>query len=170
MAKFRAILGSAIFFFVAPLTIAGLIPLSVSGSHLRPPLLGLAEIRIVGAGLVVLGLVPVLESFGRFALVGLGTPAPIAPPKHLVVSGFYRFVRNPIYVGVVTIILGQALILGDVNLLIYGAIVWLAFHLFVLVYEEPTLRETHGEEYKAFCAKVPRWIPRLTPWKAPQRG
>jgi protein-S-isoprenylcysteine O-methyltransferase Ste14 len=170
MAKFWAILGSAIFFVVAPLTVAGLIPLSISGWQLRPPLLGLAEMRTIGAVLVVAGLVPLLESFGRFAWVGLGTPAPIAPTQHLVVSGFYRYVRNPMYVGVVTIILGQTLVLGDVSLLIYGAVVWLAFHLFVLMYEEPTLRATYGEEYKAFRDNVPRWIPRLSPWKAAQRS
>ena len=164
MAKFWAILGSATFFVVAPLTIAGLIPLWVNGWHLWPPLVGLAEIRIIGVVLVVLGLVPLLESFGRFALVGLGTPAPIAPTQHLVVSGFYRYVRNPMYVGVVTIILGQALILGDINLFAYAAIVWLAFHIFVLLYEEPTLLRTYGAEYDTFRVNVPRWIPRLKPW------
>ncbi len=164
MAKFWAILGSAIFFVVAPLTIAGLIPLSITGWHLRPPLLGFGLIRVIGTGLIVLGLVPLLESFGRFALVGLGTPAPIAPPKQLVVTGFYRYVRNPMYVGVVSIILGQALMLGDASLLIYGAIIWLAFHIFVLAYEEPTLLQAYGAEYDAFRGNVPRWIPRLKPW------
>ena len=164
MAKFWAILGSAIFFVVAPIIVAGLIPLSITGRQLRPPLLGLGPSRVIGAVLVILGLVPLLESFGRFALVGLGTPAPIAPPQHLVVSGFYRFVRNPMYVGVVTIILGEALMLGEANLLIYGAIIWLAFHIFVLVYEEPTLLQAYGPEYEAFRANVPRWIPRVMPW------
>ena len=75
-----------------------------------------------------------------------------------------RYVRNPIYVAVVSTILGQALIFGNVSLLLYGGLVWLFFHLFVLVYEEPTLRASFGSEYEVFCKEVPRWIPRLTPW------
>jgi len=69
-------------------------------------------------------------------------------------------------VAVVSVILGQALLLGNVALLAYGGLVWLLFHLFVLVYEEPTLRTSFGSEYKVFCAEVPRWIPRLTPWRS----
>jgi protein-S-isoprenylcysteine O-methyltransferase Ste14 len=115
--------------------------------------------------LVGLGIIPVLESFARFAWKGLGTPAPIAPTKHLVVSGFYRYVRNPMYVGVVSAILGQALLFGDVRLLAYAAAVWLATFLFVVVYEEPALRRQFGEEYANFRKHVPRWIPRLRPWK-----
>jgi protein-S-isoprenylcysteine O-methyltransferase Ste14 len=121
---------------------------------------------LAGIALILLGLIPLVASFVRFVFEGLGTPAPIAPPQRLVVGGFYRYVRNPMYVGVVSVILGQALLLGDVRLLWYGAILWLGFHLFVLVYEEPTLRQMFGESYIIFCANVPRWIPRLVPWKA----
>jgi protein-S-isoprenylcysteine O-methyltransferase Ste14 len=112
----------------------------------------------------VLGL---LESFARFALQGLGTPAPVFPTRRLVVTGVYRYVRNPMYVAVAAIILGQALLFGSVALLEYGAVVWLMFHLFVLLYEEPTLRGVFGSDYEAFRAAVPRWIPRLTPWRGP---
>ena len=114
--------------------------------------------------LVVLGAVPLIESFGRFALVGLGTPAPIAPPIHLVVTGFYRYVRNPMYVGVKTIIVGNALILGDAWIFLYAAIVILGFMVFVRLYEEPALGRQFGAEYDAYRANVPRWWPRLTPW------
>ena len=109
----------------------------------------------------------ILDSFARFALQGLGTPAPILPPKHLVVTGLYRFVRNPMYVGVTATILGQAFLLGDPQVLEYGLFVWLCFHLFVMGYEEPTLRSTFGDEYRDFCANVPRWLPRLSPWNGP---
>jgi protein-S-isoprenylcysteine O-methyltransferase Ste14 len=68
------------------------------------------------------------------------------------------------YVAVVSIVLGQALLLGNLRVLAYGAAAWLATHLFVLFYEEPTLRRTFGAEYGAYCAHVPRWVPRLTPW------
>jgi len=96
---------------------------------------------------------------------GLGTPAPVLPPRHLVVTGLYRYVRNPMYVGVAAVIFGQALLFGSVRLLIYGALVWLAFFLFVLLYEEPKLRDTFGDEYLRFCQNVPRWIPRARAWR-----
>ena len=105
-----------------------------------------------------------IETFSRFALQGLGTPAPIAPTKTLVVTGSYRFVRNPMYVAVVSLILGQALLLGSVGTLIWGVVVWLTVHAFVLAYEEPTLSRTYGEQYDRYRANVRRWIPRLTPW------
>ena len=101
----------------------------------------------------------------RRAGKGLGTPAPVFPTRHLVVSGFYRYSRNPMYIAVVSVILGQGLVFGSFRLLEYGALVWLGFHLFVLTYEEPVLRKTFGAEYDNFCAHVPRWLPRLRPWQ-----
>jgi protein-S-isoprenylcysteine O-methyltransferase Ste14 len=85
----------------------------------------------------------------------------------LVVTGLYRYVRNPMYVAVIGIILGQALLFADRRLLLYAALFWLACHAFVVAYEEPTLRRTFGVPYAAFCAHVPRWIPRLSPWRPP---
>jgi protein-S-isoprenylcysteine O-methyltransferase Ste14 len=80
--------------------------------------------------------------------------------------GLYRYVRNPIYVAVVAVILGQAVLLADWRLLGYGALLWLFFHIVVITYEEPTLRQSFGAEYESYCANVPRWLPRLTPWRA----
>jgi protein-S-isoprenylcysteine O-methyltransferase Ste14 len=115
--------------------------------------------------LIAAGAFVVLDSFARFALQGLGTPAPVFPTRHLVVKGFYRFVRNPMYLAVVAVIVGQAVLFGDVRLLEYGLIAWLVAHLFVLGYEEHTLHRTFGAAYESFCANVPRWIPRLTRWR-----
>lgn len=165
MRKFWAALGSAVFFVIAPGTVAGFLPWAISRGEMQPALFGQDWLRIVGGVLVFLGLVPLLNSFLRFALEGLGTPAPIAPTQHLVVTGFYRRVRNPMYVGVVAIVLGEALLLGAVALLWYAAVVWLAFHLFVLGYEEPTLDRSFGDEYKTYRENVPRWLPRLTAWR-----
>jgi protein-S-isoprenylcysteine O-methyltransferase Ste14 len=165
MRKFWAALGSFVFFVIAPGTIAGYVPWAISQGQMQPSFLGQDWIRIAGAALVLLGLVPLLNSFLRFALEGLGTPAPIAPPQYLVVTGFYRRVRNPMYVGVVAIVLGEALFLGDARLLLYAAAVWLAFHLFVLVYEEPTLLESFGDQYRTYRENVPRWLPRVTAWR-----
>ena len=113
---------------------------------------------------IVVGVPVLVDSFARFALKGLGTPAPVFPTQHLVVSGLYRYVRNPVYVAVLAVILGQGLLFGDVRVLEYGVLVWIAFHLFVLLYEEPTLRRSFGAEYENFCANVGRWIPRLSAW------
>ena len=165
MMRTSAILGTVCFLFVAPGTIAGVIPWWLSRWRMHAPLLGFSAIRILGVMLIVVCVPLVLESFARFAWKGLGTPAPILPTRHLVISGLYRYVRNPMYIGVSSVIFGQALLLGDVNLLWYGVAVAIGFHIFVLAYEEPTLRRTFAEEYEVFCTNVPRWIPRLSPWR-----
>ena len=118
--------------------------------------------------LIAAGALALLDSFARFAWQGLGTPAPVFPTRHLVVTGLYRYVRNPMYVAVVAVILGQSLLFGNARVLGYGAIVWLVFHLFVSTHEEPTLRAKYGNEYQLFCSNVPRWIPRLRPWRPPR--
>jgi protein-S-isoprenylcysteine O-methyltransferase Ste14 len=162
--RVASILGSAAFLVLAPGTVAGLVPWLISHWQMQLPLLRFTPFRGIGILLIVGGILIVLESFARFALKGVGTPAPIFPTHHLVVSGLYRYVRNPMYVGVVAMILGQGLLLGNVGLLIYAALVWLAMHIFVVGYEEPTLRRTYGVEFEIFCKNVPRWVPRLTPW------
>ena len=153
------------FLLVAPGVVAGLVPWWISHWETQPAFLGTSAFRIVGALLLAGGVPMVLDSFARFAFQGLGTPAPILPTKHLVVTGLYRHVRNPMYVGVAAVIFGQALLFGNIQVLEYGLFIWLAFHLFVLGYEEPTLRSIFGEEYREFCANVPRWLPRFSPWK-----
>src|SRR5213082_128051 len=129
-----AVLGSAVFFVVAPCTLAGLVPWSITGWQLRPPFLGLELTRGIGAIMILAGVPGLVDAFARFALQGLGTPAPIAPTRNLVVTGLYRYVRNPIYVAVVAIILGQAVLMGDWRLIVYGALLWLAFHVFAAVF------------------------------------
>src|SRR3954462_10958082 len=156
--KTIAILGSALFFAVAPSVLAGLIPWSITHWEFRPPFFDLQATRGLGMLLILAGLPGLIDSFARFVLQGLGTPAPIAPPQNLVVTGLYRYVRNPIYVAVVAVILGQAFLFGDWRLVTYGALMWLAFHAFVLAYEEPGLAETVGTQYGDFRAHVPRWI------------
>ena len=160
-----ALAGSAVFLVLAPGFVAGLVPWWISHWRLETPLFGLQIFRIAGVVLISAGLFGLLDSFARFALQGLGTPAPVFPTRHLVVTGLYRYVRNPMYVAVVGTILGQGLLFGNLKLLEYGALVWLLFHIFVLAYEEPVLRATFPSEYEAFCKGVPRWIPRLSPWK-----
>ena len=166
MSKAIAVLGSALFFVIAPLVLAGFIPWWVTQWEFRPAFFGVDLTRILGGIVIIVGAPGVVDSFARFALEGLGTPAPIAPPQKLVVTGLYRYVRNPIYIAVVAVVLGQALLFGDGRLLWYGALLWLFFHVVVVMYEEPTLEETFGTAYESFRSHVPRWIPRLTPWRA----
>lgn len=163
--RILALVGSAIFLFVAPGTVAGLVPWWIGKGRVHTPFVGFTALRVAGAVLMAVAFVFLLEAFLRFALQGIGTPAPIYPTKRLVVTGSYRFVRNPMYVAVVSLILGQSLIFGDVRIFEYGLCCWLAMHLFVLIYEEPTLRRTFPVDYAAFTANVPRWIPRFTPWQ-----
>jgi protein-S-isoprenylcysteine O-methyltransferase Ste14 len=160
-----AVLGTAVFLLVVPGTVVGLVPWWISRWHVQAPFLGFTPFDAIGALLIAAGIPVLLESFGRFALQGVGTPAPIFPTQYLVVKGFYRYVRNPMSIAVVSVILGQALLLGNIRVLAYAIFVWLAMHLFVLIYEEPTLQKSFGAEYETFCAHVPRWIPRVSPWR-----
>ena len=160
-----AVLGTAAFLILAPGTVAGLIPWCISRWRQHPPFLGFAPFRALGILMIAAGIIVVLDSFARFALQGIGTPAPVFPTRHLVIDGFYRYVRNPMYVAVLAVILGQALLLGNLDLLAYAVFPWLAAHLFVLLYEEPALRKSFPIEYAVYCANVPRWIPRLNPWR-----
>jgi protein-S-isoprenylcysteine O-methyltransferase Ste14 len=100
-------------------------------------------------------------AFWGFAVIGSGTPAPIAPTQILVVRGLHRFVRNPMYLGVALVIGGQAWLFHSSSTAIYMVCMLLAAHLFVVFYEEPTLRKQFGAEYERYCSSVPRWIPRL---------
>jgi protein-S-isoprenylcysteine O-methyltransferase Ste14 len=159
------LIGSAIFLFLAPGSIAGYVPWLLGNWRVHAPFFGFTALRVMGCVLVAAGLVLLLEAFLRFALEGLGTPAPVLPPKHLVVTGTYRYVRNPMYVAVVSLIFGQGFIFGDLRVILYGCCIWFMMNLFVLIYEEPTLRRSFPADYAQFIAHVPRWIPRLTPWR-----
>ncbi len=161
--KLSAALGSALFFAVAPGTIAGLLPWLISGWRPTEPPPAL-PIRVLGGLLILAGLVELVEAFARFALQGIGTPAPLYPTRRLVVRGLYRHVRNPMYLAVFCTILGQGLLLGSPWLLVYAVLVAIGFDLFVIAYEEPTLRRRFGDEYALYCDNVRRWLPRLRPW------
>lgn len=166
MSKLKPILGSLVFLVLAPGTVAGLAPNAISHWETEPPFFGLAFLPVFGWLLLAAGLLILLESFSRFALQGEGTPAPPFPTQRLVVSGFYRHVRNPMYVAVLALIFGQALIFANALLLAYGALIFLAFHTFILSYEEPTLRRTYPHDYETYFENVPRWLPRISPWKS----
>src|ERR1700692_2288706 len=117
MSKAMAVLGSSCFFVIAPSGLAGFVPWWVTQWEFRPAFFGVDLTRILGGILIIVGVPGLVDSFARFALEGLGTPPPIPPPQKLVVSGLYSYVRNPIYIAVVAVIFGQALLFGDSRLL-----------------------------------------------------
>jgi protein-S-isoprenylcysteine O-methyltransferase Ste14 len=156
-----AAIGSAAFFVVAPGTFVGLGPWLIT--HWEIP--GSSPLRVIfGVVLIVVGLIPPVHAFIQFAKAG-GTPMPVAPTERLVVTGFNRFVRNPMYLGLLIAILGQALLFDSPWLVLYAAIGWIATASFVRWYEEPTLVRTYGEQYEEYRRNVAAWTPRLTPWR-----
>ncbi|MEA3052574.1 MAG: hypothetical protein QOG72_1477 [Sphingomonadales bacterium] len=155
---------SALFLVAAPGTVAGYLPWLIGRWRFATDFGDFAPLRSVGGLLVLAGAAALLECFVRFAWRGFGTPAPIAPTRRLIVTGLYRHVRNPMYVAVFALVAGQALLFGSMPLLLYAAAVWAAFHLFVLLYEEPILNRRFPDDYRRFRAAVPRWLPRLRPW------
>ena len=161
MDRIKAALGSLAFLIVAPGVVAGLMPWLITEWQPLPPVDGPGALRWTGLILIAAGLAVVLEAFARFAWEGLGTPAPVAPTRTLVVSGFYRVVRNPMYVAVIALIFGQAVLFASLGVATYGVVIAVAFDTFVRLYEEPTLRGAYGEAYAAYCAATPRWIPRF---------
>lgn len=164
----RAWIGTVVFLFLAPGIIAGLIPWFLSGWR-RYDWGGAAWIVVpIGWMAITVGVAFLLHAFALFAL-HRGTPAPVAPTDTLVVTGAYRFVRNPMYLSVLVIILGQALLFGSWALVIYAVVVLAAVVAFVKGYEEPTLTCTYGEHYLNYRRNVPGWLPRLTPWRPTDR-
>src|SRR4029453_1567814 len=145
--------------------VAGLGPWLLTGWLPGAPLSSWGPLRLGGALLVVCGAVVLVHAFARFVAEGLGTPAPVAPTQELVVGGLYRYVRNPMYLAVLAVIVGQALILGGLVLLPYAAVVAAAFVAFVRGYEEPTLAWQFGDRYQAYRRAVPGWWPRRHPWR-----
>jgi protein-S-isoprenylcysteine O-methyltransferase Ste14 len=161
MARIRAAIGSLIFLAIAPGVVAGLGPWLLTGWRAHHYFL---PAEVLGVALIAAGLAFLLPAFVRFALEGIGTPAPIAPTQRLVVGGAYRYVRNPMYLAVGAIVVGQGLLFGQTILFVYALAFGVAVMAFVLGHEEPTLARRFGDEYDTYLREVPRWLPRRRPW------
>lgn len=162
MDRIRAALGSLLFLLIAPGMVGGFLPWLLTGWSARDWSL---PVRLLGAAMIAAGLALLLPAFVRFAIEGIGTPAPVAPTQRLVVGGAYRYVRNPMYLAVASLIVGQALLLGQAILLLYALAFGVTVTVFVRGYEEPTLASRFGEQYDAYRSEVPRWRPRSRPWE-----
>jgi protein-S-isoprenylcysteine O-methyltransferase Ste14 len=162
VSKARAAVGSVVFLVVVPGLVAGRLPWLLTGWSTHD--WGL-PVRVLGGLMIGAGLAVLLQAFVRFVLEGIGTPAPIAPTRRLVVGGAYRYVRNPMYLAVAALIFGQALLLGQAGLLLYAAAFCVTVAAFVHTYEEPLLARRFGEQYEAYRRAVPAWRPRRTPWQ-----
>lgn len=151
-------LKSLLFLIVVPGMVAGYVPLALlrKGPQFETGILAYLAIPLWLVGGVIL-----LWSFWNFLHEGRGTPAPVDPPKELVAVGFYRYVRNPMYVGIFLILLGHFLWFKFASLIIYLVIAFVIVHLFVTLYEEPTLKRKFGAAYENYLRRVPRWIPRF---------
>jgi protein-S-isoprenylcysteine O-methyltransferase Ste14 len=152
-----ALAKTVLFTLVVPGTVGILIPHYLAA---RVPFLSQVSFaaRLGSTSLLILGFALYLWCAWDFAIKGLGTPAPIDAPKKLVITGPYRYTRNPMYVGVFSAIQGQAIYYGSRDVAIYGCVMLAMAHSFVVFYEEPVLRRLFGEQYEQYCRKVPRWI------------
>jgi protein-S-isoprenylcysteine O-methyltransferase Ste14 len=149
--------GSSLFFALAPGVVAGVVPWLITGWEVEPAWL---PWRVLGVALTAAGAAMLVHAFARFVSEGVGTPAPVAPTRHLVVGGLYRWVRNPMYIAVVSCAAGQAGVFGQPVLLVYAAALLALFVAFVRGYEEPALTRQFGPEYEAYRRTVPGWWPR----------
>jgi protein-S-isoprenylcysteine O-methyltransferase Ste14 len=165
MNKPTAAAGSALFFALAPGVVAGVVPWWLTGWDAEP---ASAPARVLGVVLLAAGAAVLLHAFARFVREGVGTPAPVAPTRHLVVGGLYRYIRNPMYVAVVTCVMAQALLLSREVLWVYALGLMVLFFSFVRGYEEPALSRQFGSEYEAYRRAVPGWRPRARPARLPR--
>ncbi|MFF3463703.1 methyltransferase family protein [Streptomyces sp. NPDC001984] len=161
MRKSSAALGSALFLILVSGTAAVLVPWWLTGWRAGDWWLPL---RLLGLVPLAAGAAVILAAFGRFALEGLGTPAPFAPPRRLVVTGPYRHVRNPIYLAVLAVLGGQGLLLARPVVFGYAGCAAVAMWAFVHWYEEPGLTRRFGTDYERYRRAVPGWWPMRRPW------
>jgi protein-S-isoprenylcysteine O-methyltransferase Ste14 len=150
---------SLLWTILVPGVITGFVPWVFFGLD-RAQLTLSNPVHILGLVCIASGIVLILACIVEFARSGRGTLSPVDPPRHLVVRGLYRYVRNPMYLSATTILLGEVLVTGSLPLAVYWAVWFTAVNLFVIGYEEPTLRRQFGESYDEYTRHVRRWLPR----------
>jgi len=157
MLKKHPFLGSVIFTFIAPAFVAGVMPFILL-SYLRVATFHFPGRIFMASLLLITGLMIYIACVNSFIKKGKGTPSPTAPPTQLVVSGLYRYSRNPMYVGIISIIIGEGLWFAEASVLIWAALFLMGVHAWILNYEEPKLRSCFGSSYHDYCQRVRRWV------------
>ncbi len=157
----KLLIKNLLFTLLVPGTVAVIIPISIS----RDISLSVGLMTLIGFILWLFGLIIYIYSVWGFAIWGKGTPAPIDAPKHLVIRGLYQYMRNPMYIGVLSILLGWTCLYSSLSLWFYWFFMASCFQLFILYYEEPRLLQLFGSEYKVYCSAVNRWLPKWPPAK-----
>jgi len=152
------ILKTLLFTIVVPGTVAVYIPHLLLRSSSKPQT---GFVSWLGGAMIIVGASIYFRCAWEFAVRGLGTPAPIAPTKYLVTTALHRSVRNPMYLGVALAIAGQGVLYRNLHVAEYAGIMLLTAHIFVVLYEEPTLRRQFGDSYEAYRKTVPRWLPKF---------
>jgi protein-S-isoprenylcysteine O-methyltransferase Ste14 len=148
-----------IFTILQPGIVAGLVPFLILDDKRNNPFVQPLQLHhYSGAIIFFIGLAVMLSCIIIFAVKGRGTLSPADPTKKLVISGLYKFSRNPMYVGVTLILIGESIFFQTINLWIYSLFVFIAFNIFTMLFEEPRLRKDFGEEYNRYCQKVRRWV------------
>ncbi len=158
------LLKTTLFALLIPGTVVGLVPYLIISRNSHPAGLSSSIAILLPILLFLLGLLVMLRCALDFVIHGQGTPAPIDPPKDLVVQGLYRYTRNPMYLGILMVLLGEAWFFWCGAMLLYAMVLWLCFHLFVVLYEEPDLNRRFGNAYQGYRAAVPRWRVRWRPY------
>lgn len=154
------ILKTILFTIFVPGTVAVLIPRWLLGGFARPES---GSLTWLGVLVTLVGAAIYFRCAWEFAVRGLGTPAPIAPTKFLVTTALHRYMRNPMYIGVALFIAGESALFHSIHLAEYAAVMLMIAHVFVILYEEPTLQRQFGASYEEYRRAVPRWIPRFRP-------
>jgi len=157
--RIMVLIKTILFTIFVPGTVTILIPYWLLSSTSNSLSIRLGFFRYAGLLPISIGVAIYLWCAWDFTYAGRGTPAPLDPPKELVVRGLYRYVRNPMYIGILLILCGEVLLFASWTLLKYTAVVFILFLLFIVLYEEPTLRRKFGDSYRSYCLKVPRWLP-----------
>jgi protein-S-isoprenylcysteine O-methyltransferase Ste14 len=157
--RFWALVNTGLFTIIVPGTVAILIPRWLLGGGYVMP--ASSPTSWLGALLSLIGAAIYFRCAWEFAVRGLGTPAPIAPTQFLVTTALHRYVRNPMYLGVAIAILGQAVFFRSLHVAEFAVVMLLIAHVFVVLYEEPTLERQFGKSYEEYRRMTPRWVPRL---------
>jgi protein-S-isoprenylcysteine O-methyltransferase Ste14 len=162
VSRWAAALGSLVFFVIAPGVVSGWLPWVITGWRVTEGLPGWwPAVAVVGWLLVAAGVFALVAGFARFVTEGRGTPAPVAPPAILVTGGLFAWVRNPMYLANIVVVLGQAAVFGSLSLLAYAVAAALCMFGFVKLHEEPALASAFGEQYADYRRRVPGWWPRV---------